>query len=89
MVDPADSITEPLPVTIPCPIRIDFASEARTYRIVLECDLFDQWTVIRSWGGKANNIRGSRVTHVPSFDAGLAMVRVLAKRREKHGYQTV
>ncbi|HJV86258.1 MAG TPA: hypothetical protein VJ698_12365 [Noviherbaspirillum sp.] len=82
MIDPTDAVTR----SIPQPVRLDFASESRTYSIALDRDLFDQWSVTRSWAGKHNNLRGSRITHVDSFEAGLAMVHLLARRREKSGY---
>jgi len=83
MIDPADSVTRSLPQ----PVRLDFTSENRTYSIALDRDLFDQWSVTRSWAGKHNNLRGRRITHVESFEAGLAMLHAIARRREKNGYQ--
>lgn len=83
MADLDSTATQPIPRSL----RMDFASAMRTYSVALEHDLFGQWIVTRSWGGKRNNMRGSRVTHAPSFEVGLAMVRAAAKRREKYGYQ--
>ncbi|HJV83065.1 hypothetical protein [Noviherbaspirillum sp.] len=83
MIDPTDAVTRP----IPQPVRLDFASENRTYSIALDRDLFDHWSVIRSWAGKDNNLRGRRITHVDSFEAGWDMLHAIARRREKNGYQ--
>jgi hypothetical protein len=49
-------------------------------------DLFDQWMVIQSWGGKGNLRGGGKTTHVDSFEDGLAMLEAITKRRERHGY---
>ncbi|GAB3549456.1 hypothetical protein GCM10027343_31240 [Noviherbaspirillum agri] len=83
MIDPTDSVTR----SIPHPVRLDFTSDNRTYSIALDRDLFDQWSVTRSWGGKHSNLRGSRITHVDSFEAGLALLQAISKRREKVGYR--
>ncbi len=83
MIDPTDAVTRSLPQ----PVRLDLASESRTYSIALDRDLFDQWSVTRSWAGRHNNLRGRRITHVDSFEAGLAMIHAIARRREKSGYQ--
>ncbi|WP_052452272.1 WGR domain-containing protein [Noviherbaspirillum autotrophicum] len=83
MIDPTDSVTR----SIPHPVRLDFTSATRTYSIALDRDLFDQWTVTRSWARKENNLRGKRITHVDSFEAGMALVQAIARMREKRGYQ--
>lgn len=83
MIDPTDSVT----MSIPHPVRLDFTLDKRTYSVALDRDLFDQWSVIRSWAGKDNNLRGSRITHVDSFEAGMTMIQLITKRREKHGYR--
>lgn len=83
MIDPSDSVTR----SIPHPVRLDFASDNRIYSVALDRDLFDQWSVTRSWAGRHSNLRGSRITHVDSFEAGLAMLHTISKRREKYGYR--
>jgi hypothetical protein len=50
MIDPVDCVTQALPVTVPCPIKIDFESPDRHYSLVLEQDLFEQWSVMQSRG---------------------------------------
>lgn len=87
MIDPADSRTKPLPVTIPCPIRINFSSADRLYSVILDRDLFDQWTVRQSWGGKHNLRGGGKSVAVDSFESGLSLVATITKQREKRGYQ--
>lgn len=85
MAIPADSVTH----SIPQPTRLRFVSEARVYTVVLDQDLLGDWVVIQSWGGKGNQRGGGKVTHVPSFEAGMAMLRAIAKQREKRGYRLI
>lgn len=85
MVDPADNATQPLPHAT----RLRFASNGRIYNVVLTQDLLDDWTVIQSWGGKHNLRGGGKITHVSSFEAGLAMLDAIKKVREKHGYKII
>ncbi len=82
MVDPSDTATLPLP----SPTRLRFRSDDRIYTAVLTQDLFDQWMVIQSWGGRHNQRGGGKTCHVDSFEDGLAMMQAITKRREKHGY---
>lgn len=87
MVDPADSVTVPLPVALPT--RINFASPDRIYSVALERDLLGDWCVIQSWGGKNNNRGGGKIHQVASYEEGLALMRSIVRRRERHGYQIV
>jgi hypothetical protein len=87
MIDPADSRTKPLPVTVPCPTRVTFASDSRLYCIILDQDLFDQWTVIQSWGGKHNQRGGGKSIAVESFERGMTLIESIAKRRKARGYE--
>jgi hypothetical protein len=85
MIDPADTVTKPLPQ----PTRLRFASNGRIYSAILTQDLLEDWTVIQSWGGKHNQRGGGQITHVPTFEAGVAMLQAIAKRREKHRYRVI
>lgn len=85
MIDPADTVTLPLPQ----PTRLRFASEGRVYNVMLEPDLLGDWTVTQSWGGKGNLRGGGKVIHVSDFAAGLALLESITKVRERHGYQAV
>jgi hypothetical protein len=64
-----------------------FAWHSRFYTAVLDRDLFDQWTVVRSWGSTRNGQGGGRVSVVESFEAGLALLQAIRRRRERLGYQ--
>jgi hypothetical protein len=89
MIDPTDSVTHTLPVTIPCPTRINYKSSTTLYSAVLAADLFGQWTVTRTWGGKENLRDGGKVEFAESFEAGLALLQAIAKKWEKLGYQAI
>lgn len=85
MIDPEDNATRPLPQAT----RLRFASNARIYNVVLTQDLLEDWTVVTSWGGKGNLRGGGKITQVENFEAGIALLRSIAKTREKHGYRPV
>lgn len=85
MIDPADTVTKP----IPQPTRLRFASNGRVYSAALQEDLLGDWTVVQSWGGKGNLRGGGKITLVESFEAGLVLLKSIAKRREQHGYKPV
>jgi hypothetical protein len=83
MIDPADSVTR----SISHPIRLNLSSQNRTYSLALDKDLFDQWTLTRSWGGKNDNFRGRKVSQVTSYETGMEMLKRIVKIREKQGYK--
>ena len=73
----------------PQPVKYRFTWHTRFYTAVLDRDLFGLWTVTRSWGSTRNGQGGGRVTVVETFEAGMAVLQVIRRRREKLGYQTV
>lgn len=84
MIDLADCTGQ-----LPCPLRLRFTSSGRVYALVLEQDLLGDWCVVQSWGSKQTLRGGGQVRAVESFDAGLAMVTDICRRRERHGYVLV
>jgi hypothetical protein len=85
MVDPEDAVAR----SLPHPTKLRFVWHSRFYTAVLDRDLFDQWTVTRSWGSSRNGQGGGRVSVVESFEAGLALLLVIQRRRERYGYKLV
>ena len=83
MVDPEDAVTLPLPH----PTKLRFVWHSRFYTAVLDQDMFGQWTVMRTWGSTRNGQGGGRMSVVESFEAGLALLQIIRRRRERHGYQ--
>ena len=72
---------------VPGPVSCRFTWHTRFYTAVLDRDMFGQWTVTRSWGSTRNGQGGGRVTVVESYEAGVALLGVIAKRRERLGYR--
>jgi hypothetical protein len=72
---------------MPSSTRLMFTSTTRFYTAVLDRDLFDQWSVTRSWGSTRNGQGGGRVSVVENFEAGMAMLQGIRKRRERCGYR--
>ena len=71
----------------PEPVSYRFTWQTRFYTAVLDRDLFGQWTVTRSWGSTRNGQGGGRVTVVESYEAGVVLLGVIARRREKLDYR--
>jgi hypothetical protein len=89
MTEPTDTMTSPAieaPST-PSSTRLLFTSTTRFYTAALDRDLFGQWSVTRSWGSTRNGQGGGRVSVVASFEAGMAMLGVIRRRRERCGYR--
>jgi hypothetical protein len=72
---------------MPQSTRLLFTSTTRFYTAALDRDLFGQWSVTRSWGSTRNGQGGGRVSVVASYDAGMAMLGLIRKRRERCGYR--
>jgi hypothetical protein len=85
MVDPEDAVTRPLPH----PTKLRFVWHSRFYTAVLDQDMFGQWTVTRSWGSTRNGQGGGRMSVVENFEAGLVLLQVIRRRRERLGYRTI
>lgn len=89
MIDPADTVTQPLPVTTDTPIRMRFASEDRCYTVLLTQDLFGTWTVVQSWNGKFTNLGGGKIRPVESFEEGKKVLLTIERRRYQRGYTRI
>lgn len=78
MIDPADHVTQPLPVPAPMALRMD--TPTRSLQAELVQDLLGSWMVIQSWIGKHGGRSGRKITLVDTHDAGLALLHQLRKR---------
>ena len=74
---------------LPQAMRLKFATVDRVYDVVLEEDLFEQWMVVQSWGGKGNMRGGGKITHVETFQKGIALLEEITQRRKKRGYALI
>jgi hypothetical protein len=87
MIDTADDVTRPLPVATATPIRVRFAAADRLYTIILMQDLFEQWVIMQSWGGKQNQSGGGKTRPVENLEAGLAALAVIVRQHQKRGHE--
>ena len=82
----ADQQNQVPPVTAGSPLRLQYASPGRMYALVLDQDLFGDWYIMLSWGGRQTARGGGKTVFVESFEAGIALLNRMTKRRERHGY---
>ncbi len=70
-------------------IRVRWESRTRYYEVHLHQDLWGQWILTRTWGGKGSQ-RG-RIRHQPcsSRQEGERQLESIGRRRERHGYKRV
>lgn len=85
MIDPIDDVTRPLPVATDSPIRLQYASEERTYTVILMQDLFKQWMILQAWSGKQNASGGGKPRLVENLEAGLTALGTIARKFESRG----
>lgn len=78
MIDPADHVTQPLPVSAPLALRID--TPTRLLQAELVQDLLGSWMLIQSWTGRQGTRNGRKVTLVDTHEAGLALLHKLQQR---------
>lgn len=81
MIDPADQVTQALPMPAPLTLRVD--TPAKAIQAELVQDLVGCWMVIQSWIGKNGARNGRKVILVDSHEAGLAVLRTLVQRHQK------
>ena len=63
-----------------------FESPTRWYVAELMQDLWGQWVIRKSWGGRHNAMGNSQTEPVESYEAGLERMARLAKERARRGY---
>jgi hypothetical protein len=65
------------------------SEKARYYLVVLDPELFGDWTLIKVWGASARTGAGSQVPASPSRNAGLEEIERISQRRSRRGYSPV
>lgn len=85
MLDPADNLTPPLPVT--ASIRLRVIPPTRPYSASLTVDLLGDWIVTQAWCDRDSNSGGGKTIVVENEEKGPALLQSIAKRRWQHGYQ--
>mgnify|MGYP000032238255 CR=1 FL=1 len=63
-----------------------FASEHRMYSVMLKRDLFGDWVVVQSWGGRFSGRGGGMTQVVARFEEGIALLQKISQRRQQRGY---
>ena len=82
------------PVGVDSNERVDtilqrFTSAHRMYSVMLKRDLFGDWVVVQSWGGRYSQRGGGMTQVVASFDEGIALLHKIGQRRQQRGYQRI
>ena len=89
MIDPADTLTPMLDVTTDTPIRLRFKSATRLYVVALVQDLFQDWVLMQSWGGRFSQRGGGRIHAVRNREEGIVQLQRVMRQRFAHGYALV
>jgi len=61
-------------------------SETRYYLVQLKQDLFGQWCLLCSWGGRLNRHGNSQTRYLNSREEADTILQSIGKRREGRGY---
>lgn len=62
---------------------------SRYYHAHLVEDLFGDWTLVACWGSLDTRKNRVRKTGVPSYEAGMARIKAIDRRRRLDGYRLV
>lgn len=69
------------------PIFARWETPDRFYQVWLGQDLLGDWTVLQQWGGKHSGLGSQLVACVETATNGLQRLAVVARLRERRGYQ--
>ncbi|KIE04538.1 hypothetical protein NF27_HL00030 [Candidatus Jidaibacter acanthamoeba] len=61
-------------------------SESRYYTIRLQQNLFNEWTLINSWGGLQNNLGNLAVQTFGHIEDAINEIEVIGRKRRRRGY---
>lgn len=70
-------------------LRVRWESSTRYYEVHLHQDLWGQWILTRTWGGKGSHRGQIRHQPCPSRQEGERQLEAIGRRREVHGYSRV
>ena len=69
--------------------RQDYRKGGKHYCCELKQNLFGRWVVVRRWG-RVTAFQGQSLEHsCESYDEGLEVLSMVAKRRAKRGYRSL
>lgn len=69
------------------PIFARWETSGRFYQAWLGQDLLGDWTVLQQWGGKHTGLGSQLVVCVEAEVEGVQQLKLVAKQRERRGYQ--
>lgn len=65
----------------------EWRSDSRYYIVRLQKNLFDEWTLIKSWGGLQNNLGSLAIQTFTHINDAFIEIANIAKKREKRNYK--
>ena len=66
--------------------RYYFESKYRYYIVILQQDIFHQWSIIKCYGGKNNKLGNLIIQSCNSYDAAINEIEEIKKIRKAHKY---
>ena len=66
--------------------RYYFKSKDRYYIVILQQYLFHEWSIIKCYGGKDNNLGNLIIQSCDSYDAAINEIEEIKKTRKAHKY---
>jgi hypothetical protein len=66
--------------------RYYFESKDRYYIVILQQDLFHEWSIIKCYGGKDNKLGNLIIQSCDSYDAAINEIEEIKKTRKAHKY---
>jgi len=66
--------------------RYYFVSKDRYYIVILQQDLFHQWSIIKCYGGKDNKLGNLIIQSCDSYDEAINEIEEIKKVRKAHKY---
>ena len=67
--------------------RYYFESKDRYYTIVLQQDLFHEWSIIKCYGGKDNKLGNMLIKSFSSYEKAMSKIEEIKKRRKARKYK--
>jgi hypothetical protein len=66
--------------------RYHFESKDRYYIVILQQDLFHEWSIIKCYGGKDNKLGNLIIKSYDFYDAAINGIEEIKKTRKVHKY---
>ena len=66
--------------------RYNFESKSRYYIVILQQDIFHEWSITKVYGGNNNKLGNFQVESCKSYEHALEKIKEIKKTRESHKY---